>query len=88
MRFLQLAEREVDGPARLLSAEHSKTIADAHGDIQRSSETVEFAAGTSHFLGGEFTGNAGHAPTSMSIPCVPRPNFRTAAILNFPGRAG
>src|SRR5690606_5674583 len=59
MRFLQLVEQEKDALARLLSAEHGKTIADAHGDIQRGLEVVEFAAGIPHLLKGEFTDNAG-----------------------------
>ena len=39
-RFLQLIEPEKDQLARLLSAEHGKTIADARGDIQRGLEVV------------------------------------------------
>lgn len=45
LRFLQLVEQERDSLARLLSAEHGKTVADAHGDLQRGLEVVEFAAG-------------------------------------------
>ncbi|MFK0100718.1 CoA-acylating methylmalonate-semialdehyde dehydrogenase [Streptomyces sp. NPDC091040] len=59
MKFLQLVEGEKDTLARLLSAEHGKTVADAHGDIQRGLEVVEFAAGIPHLLKGEFTDNAG-----------------------------
>ncbi|MGW8385518.1 CoA-acylating methylmalonate-semialdehyde dehydrogenase [Streptomyces albidoflavus] len=59
LRFLQLVEGERDALARLLSAEHGKTVADAHGDIQRGLEVVEFAAGIPHLLKGEFTDNAG-----------------------------
>ncbi len=59
MKFLQLVEREKGTLARLLSAEHGKTVADAHGDIQRGLEVVEFAAGIPHLLKGEFTDNAG-----------------------------
>ncbi|MFJ8495404.1 CoA-acylating methylmalonate-semialdehyde dehydrogenase [Streptomyces sp. NPDC094038] len=59
LRFLQLVEEEKDSLARLLSAEHGKTIADAHGDIQRGLEVVEFAVGIPHLLKGEFTDNAG-----------------------------
>jgi malonate-semialdehyde dehydrogenase (acetylating)/methylmalonate-semialdehyde dehydrogenase len=35
MRFLALANQEMDSLARLLSAEHGKTVADSKGDIQR-----------------------------------------------------
>lgn len=59
LRFLHLVEDERDGLARLLSAEHGKTVADAHGDLQRGLEVVEFAAGIPHLLKGEFTDNAG-----------------------------
>ncbi|GAA0419041.1 CoA-acylating methylmalonate-semialdehyde dehydrogenase [Streptomyces luteireticuli] len=59
LRFLQLVEDERDSLARLLSAEHGKTLADAHGDLQRGLEVVEFAAGIPHLLKGEFTDNAG-----------------------------
>ncbi|MFB7408320.1 CoA-acylating methylmalonate-semialdehyde dehydrogenase [Streptomyces sp. NPDC056202] len=59
LRFLQLVEGERDSLARLLSAEHGKTVADAHGDLQRGLEVVEFAAGIPHLLKGEFTDNAG-----------------------------
>ncbi|EDY47462.1 methylmalonate-semialdehyde dehydrogenase [Streptomyces clavuligerus] len=59
LRFLRLVEEEKDTLARLLSSEHGKTIADAHGDIQRGLEVVEFAAGIPHLLKGEFTDNAG-----------------------------
>lgn len=59
LRFLQLVEAERDSLAGLLSAEHGKTVADAHGDIQRGLEVVEFAAGIPHLLKGEFTDNAG-----------------------------
>ncbi|MFI1470097.1 CoA-acylating methylmalonate-semialdehyde dehydrogenase [Streptomyces wuyuanensis] len=59
LRFLQLVDGERDDLARMLSAEHGKTVADAHGDIQRGLEVVEFAAGIPHLLKGEFTDNAG-----------------------------
>lgn len=59
LRFLQLVEGERESLARLLSSEHGKTVADAHGDLQRGLEVVEFAAGIPHLLKGEFTDNAG-----------------------------
>ncbi|UED87937.1 CoA-acylating methylmalonate-semialdehyde dehydrogenase [Streptomyces profundus] len=59
LRFLHLVEREKDTLARLLSAEHGKTVPDALGDIQRGLDVVEFAAGIPHLLKGEFTDNAG-----------------------------
>ncbi|MFF5565563.1 CoA-acylating methylmalonate-semialdehyde dehydrogenase [Streptomyces sp. NPDC012623] len=59
LRFLQLVDAERDSLARTLSAEHGKTVADAHGDIQRGLEVMEFAAGIPHLLKGEFSDNAG-----------------------------
>jgi len=59
MKFLDLAQKEFDELARLLSSEHGKTFADAKGDIQRGLEVVEFACGIPHLLKGEYTEGAG-----------------------------
>ena len=45
MRFLELVSRDADGLAELLAREHGKTIPDAHGDIQRGVEVIEFCIG-------------------------------------------
>jgi malonate-semialdehyde dehydrogenase (acetylating)/methylmalonate-semialdehyde dehydrogenase len=58
-KFLDLAQKEHDSLARLLSSEHGKTFADAKGDIQRGLEVVEFACGIPHLLKGEFSDGAG-----------------------------
>ncbi|MFF8459680.1 CoA-acylating methylmalonate-semialdehyde dehydrogenase [Streptomyces albidoflavus] len=83
LRFLQLVEEERDALARLLSAEHGKTVADAHGDIQRGLEVVEFAAGIPHLLKGEFTDNAG---TGIDVHSLRAPLGVVAGItpFNFP----
>lgn len=83
LRFLQLAEAERDPLARMLSAEHGKTVADAHGDIQRGLEVVEFAAGIPHLLKGEFTDNAG---TGIDVHSLRSPIGVVAGItpFNFP----
>lgn len=83
LRFLALAERDKDALARLLSAEHGKTIADAHGDLQRGLEVVEFAAGIPHLLKGEFTDNAG---TGIDVHSLRAPLGVIAGItpFNFP----
>jgi malonate-semialdehyde dehydrogenase (acetylating) / methylmalonate-semialdehyde dehydrogenase len=83
LRFLQLVEEERDALARLLSFEHGKTIADAHGDIQRGLEVVEFAAGIPHLLKGEFTDNAG---TGIDVHSLRSPLGVVAGItpFNFP----
>jgi malonate-semialdehyde dehydrogenase (acetylating)/methylmalonate-semialdehyde dehydrogenase len=59
MKFLELAQKDFDSLARLLSSEHGKTLPDARGDIQRGLEVVEFACGVPHLLKGEYTEAAG-----------------------------
>ncbi|MFI1971880.1 methylmalonate-semialdehyde dehydrogenase (CoA acylating) [Streptomyces cinnamoneus] len=83
LRFLQLVEGERDALARMLSSEHGKTVADAHGDLQRGLEVVEFAAGIPHLLKGEFTDNAG---TGIDVHSLRAPLGVTAGItpFNFP----
>ena len=55
MKFLELAHKEYDSLALLLSEEHGKTVPDAKGDIQRGLEVVEFCIGIPHLLKSEFT---------------------------------
>ncbi|MGX9920319.1 CoA-acylating methylmalonate-semialdehyde dehydrogenase [Streptomyces sp. NPDC002248] len=83
LRFLQLVDQEKDEIARLLSSEHGKTIADAHGDLQRGLEVVEFAAGIPHLMKGEFTDNAG---TGIDVHSLRGPLGVVAGItpFNFP----
>ncbi|WP_306334699.1 CoA-acylating methylmalonate-semialdehyde dehydrogenase [Streptomyces sp. KL118A] len=83
LRFLQLVEGERESLARLLSGEHGKTVADAHGDLQRGLEVVEFAAGIPHLQKGEFTDNAG---TGIDVHSLRVPLGVTAGItpFNFP----
>ncbi|MFI6638477.1 CoA-acylating methylmalonate-semialdehyde dehydrogenase [Streptomyces sp. NPDC050504] len=83
LRFLQLVEGERENLARLLSAEHGKTVADAHGDLQRGLEVVEFAAGVPHLIKGEFTDNAG---TGIDVHSLRGPLGVVAGItpFNFP----
>ncbi|MGD7003797.1 CoA-acylating methylmalonate-semialdehyde dehydrogenase [Corynebacterium halotolerans] len=44
---------EADDLARIITEEHGKTIPDAHGEIARGLENVEFCAGLMHHLKGE-----------------------------------
>jgi malonate-semialdehyde dehydrogenase (acetylating)/methylmalonate-semialdehyde dehydrogenase len=66
-KFLELAQKDYDGLAKLLSSEHGKTIADSRGDIQRGLEVVEFACGIPHLLKGEFTEGAGPGIDLFSV---------------------
>ncbi|MFF8784477.1 CoA-acylating methylmalonate-semialdehyde dehydrogenase [Streptomyces sp. NPDC015125] len=83
LKFLQLVDAERESLARLLSSEHGKTVADAHGDLQRGLEVVEFAAGIPHLLKGEFTDNAGGG---IDVHSLRSPIGVTAGItpFNFP----
>jgi len=83
MRFLQLVQGEMDSLARLLSAEHGKTIPDAKGDIQRGLEVIEFALGAPHLLKGEYTESAG---TGIDVYSLRQPLGVVAGItpFNFP----
>jgi malonate-semialdehyde dehydrogenase (acetylating) / methylmalonate-semialdehyde dehydrogenase len=49
-----VAARKMDF-ARLLTAEHGKTIDDALGEVQRGLEVVEFACNIAHLLKGDFS---------------------------------
>ncbi|WP_433871832.1 CoA-acylating methylmalonate-semialdehyde dehydrogenase [Saccharopolyspora sp. CA-218241] len=83
MRFLQLVNDEMDELARLLSAEHGKTLPDAKGDIQRGLEVVEFAVGIPHLLKGEYSDNVG---TGIDVYSMRQPLGVVAGItpFNFP----
>ena len=66
-KFLELAQKEFDTLAALLSSEHGKTLPDAKGDIQRGLEVVEFACGIPHLLKGEYTEGAGPGIDLFSV---------------------
>jgi malonate-semialdehyde dehydrogenase (acetylating)/methylmalonate-semialdehyde dehydrogenase len=51
--FRALLKAHVDELAPMLSQEHGKTLPDAHGEIARGLEVVEFACGIPHLLKGE-----------------------------------
>jgi malonate-semialdehyde dehydrogenase (acetylating)/methylmalonate-semialdehyde dehydrogenase len=51
----RLLEARKDDVARIISAEHGKTHADALGEVARGLEVVEFACGIPHLLKGSFS---------------------------------
>ncbi|HET6635407.1 MAG TPA: CoA-acylating methylmalonate-semialdehyde dehydrogenase, partial [Streptomyces sp.] len=53
--FRDLLERHEDELARLISAEHGKTVADARGEVVRGREVVEFACGIGDVLKGGYS---------------------------------
>lgn len=83
LRFLQLANDEIDSLAALMAGEHGKTIPDARGDIQRGLEVIEFAAGAPHLLKGEYSTDAG---PGIDVYSMRQPLGVVAAItpFNFP----
>jgi malonate-semialdehyde dehydrogenase (acetylating) / methylmalonate-semialdehyde dehydrogenase len=66
-RFKELVEKNADELARLISREHGKTVSDAHGELARGLEVVEFACGMPHLLKGEFSENVGTGVDSFSM---------------------
>ena len=57
--FKRLVEENKQELAELLSSEHGKVVEDAHGDVQRGLEVIEFACGIPQALKGEYTQGAG-----------------------------
>jgi len=58
-KFKELLERHADDLARAITLEHGKTLSDAHGEVVRGIEVVEFACGIPHLLKGEFSDQVG-----------------------------
>jgi malonate-semialdehyde dehydrogenase (acetylating)/methylmalonate-semialdehyde dehydrogenase len=82
MKFLELAQREFDSLARLLSSEHGKTFADAKGDVQRGLEVVELLAA----FRTSSRANSPRAPARAStcFPCASRSAVAGITPFNFP----
>jgi malonate-semialdehyde dehydrogenase (acetylating)/methylmalonate-semialdehyde dehydrogenase len=66
-RFKELVEREQDRLARIISAEHGKTVPDAAGELVRGLEVVEFACGIPELLKGEYSDQVGTGVDSFSF---------------------
>jgi malonate-semialdehyde dehydrogenase (acetylating)/methylmalonate-semialdehyde dehydrogenase len=56
-RYRDLLDDHRDDLARIIVTEHGKVLSDAHGEIERGLEVVEFASGIPHLLKGEFSDN-------------------------------
>ncbi len=54
-RFKELIEKHHDELAALITAEHGKVFTDAHGEVTRGLEVVEYACGIPELLKGEYT---------------------------------
>jgi len=66
-RFKELVEHAAGEIAHLISREHGKTVSDAHGELARGLEIVEFACGIPHLLKGEFSENVGTGVDTFSL---------------------
>lgn len=82
-RFIDLVNQNADELAEMLSLEHGKTVADAHGDIQRGLDVVEFATAAPHLLKGEYSDSVG---TGIDVYSMRQPLGVVAGItpFNFP----
>ena len=58
-RLKVLLEANADAIAALITAEHGKVLSDAHGELQRGIENVEYAGYAPELLKGEHSRNAG-----------------------------
>ncbi len=65
-RLRALLERDADVLARLITAEHGKTLSDARGEVTRGMEVVEFSSGIPHLLKGEYSAAVGRDVDSWS----------------------
>jgi malonate-semialdehyde dehydrogenase (acetylating)/methylmalonate-semialdehyde dehydrogenase len=66
-RFKALVEDNRAALARIITAEHGKTLPDAEGSVQRGLEVVEFACGIPHLLKGEFSRDVGAGIDAASM---------------------
>jgi len=66
-RFLRIVEERAGDLAKVITAEHGKTLADAVGEVQRGMEVVEFACGAPQLLKGEVSENVGTGVDSYSL---------------------
>ena len=83
MKFRELLDANKDELAKLITAEHGKTLADAAGSVQRGVEVVEFAMGIPHLVKGEYSEEVG---TGVDCHSVRQPLGVCAGItpFNFP----
>ena len=66
-RYRELIDSHRHDIAKLLTAEHGKTIDDALGEVQRGLEVVEFACGIPHLLKGDFSEQVSSGVDTLTI---------------------
>jgi len=54
-KFLELMNRHKDELAAIITAEHGKVFSDAHGEVSRGIDIIEFACGIPQLLKGNYT---------------------------------
>jgi len=81
--FRQLLHDHADELAEIVTAEHGKTLADAHGEVARGSENVEYACGVPELMKGGFSEQAA---TGIDVYSIRQPLGVVAGItpFNFP----
>src|SRR3954468_13393712 len=81
--FRELLHNGIDDLAKIVTAEHGKVLSDAHGEIARALENVEFACGVPQLLKGGFSEQAA---TGVDVYSIRQPLGVVAGItpFNFP----
>jgi malonate-semialdehyde dehydrogenase (acetylating)/methylmalonate-semialdehyde dehydrogenase len=81
--FRELLHNGADDLAKIVTAEHGKVLSDAHGEIARGIENVEFACGVPQLLKGGFSEQAA---TGVDVYSIRQPLGVVAGItpFNFP----
>ena len=82
-RIYQLVDEHREDLARLLTAEHGKVLSDAHGEVQRGIEVIEYVCGIPTLLKG---GYSEQASTGIDVYSIRQPLGVVAGItpFNFP----
>jgi malonate-semialdehyde dehydrogenase (acetylating)/methylmalonate-semialdehyde dehydrogenase len=82
-RLREIVTSRAEELARLITAEHGKTVADALGEVQRGLENVEFCTGLMHHMKGEYSEQIA---TGLDVHQVRQPLGVVACItpFNFP----
>src|SRR5262245_44927376 len=82
-RIYQLVDEHRDDLARLLTAEHGKVLSDAHGEVQRGIEVIEYVCGIPELLKGDYSEPVS---TGIDVYSIRQPLGVVAGItpFNFP----
>src|SRR6187200_2850677 len=82
-RIYQLVDEHRDDLARALTSEHGKVLSDAHGEVQRGIEVIEYVCGIPELLKG---GYSEQVSTGIDVYAIRQPLGVVAGItpFNFP----